>query len=169
MRSSAQQTGVGLTAYPPVEDGAHGVSTHGGWGSRRVPPWRMGLTACPLTEDGAHHGVSPCRGWVSLRAPSLRMGLAPDGHQERQLWASATAADRVILEGSLSAASFTLGEAAALTQKGRRTQPCRELKRPLSLSVQVCQALADPTAQLHSSHMLVKSCSTFSKPGFSNT
>ena len=25
------------------------------------------------------------------------------------------------------------------------------------------------TAQLHSSHMLVKSCSKFSKPGFSNT
>ena len=28
---------------------------------------------------------------------------------------------------------------------------------------------AQTTAQLHSSHMLVKSCSKFSKPGFSNT
>ena len=28
---------------------------------------------------------------------------------------------------------------------------------------------AQTTAQLHSSHMLVKSCSRFSKPGFSNT
>ena len=28
---------------------------------------------------------------------------------------------------------------------------------------------AQTTAQLHSSHMLVKECSKFSKPGFSNT
>ena len=31
------------------------------------------------------------------------------------------------------------------------------------------QKNAQTTAQLHSSHMLVKSCSTLSKPGFSNT
>ena len=31
------------------------------------------------------------------------------------------------------------------------------------------QKNAQTTAQLHSSHMLVKSCSKFSKPGFSNT
>ena len=31
------------------------------------------------------------------------------------------------------------------------------------------QKNAQTTAQLHSSHMLVKSCSKFSKPGFNNT
>ena len=32
-----------------------------------------------------------------------------------------------------------------------------------------CQRNAQTTAQLHSSHMLVKQCSKFSKPGFSST
>lgn len=55
---------MGLTACPPVEDGAgHGVSPHGGSGSRRIPQRRMGLTACLPAEDGAGHGMSPCGGW----------------------------------------------------------------------------------------------------------
>lgn len=123
------------------------------WGSRRVPcggwellaacplrrmgltvsPRRMGLvTACPRgewgsrsspVEDGAGHGVSPCGGWGSWSVPTWRMGAGPNGHWERESWASATATDRVTLEGSLSpTASFTL--------KGRnkRLWPRRETR-----------------------------------------
>ena len=82
---------------PPAEDGPRGVCPRGGWGSsRRVRPAE----------------------WGSLRAPSLRVGLAPDGHRERELWASATATDRVTLEGSLSAASFTLGRSSGSDPEG---------------------------------------------------
>ena len=45
-------------------------------------------------------------------------------------------------------------------------------ERKKSVLVPIPKAMpknAQTTAQLHSSHMLVKSCSKFSKPGFSNT
>ena len=119
VKSSAQQAGVGHTACPATEDGAgHSVS----------PPRRMGLAVCAPAEDGARHSVSAPRNgahcmpprwvWGSRRVPPRRMGLAPDGHRERELWASATAADRVALEGSLSAASFTLGRSSGSDPEG---------------------------------------------------
>lgn len=72
---------MGLTACPPVEDGAgHGVSPHGGSGSRRIPQRRMGLVmACPPAEDGA--GPK----WALRKGALGQCNSRGQGHPGRQL------------------------------------------------------------------------------------
>ena len=60
----------------------------------------------------------------------------------------------------------------SICQKTWKTQQWpQDWKRSISFQSQrkAMPKNAQTTAQLHSSHMLVKSCSKFSKPGFSNT
>lgn len=110
--------------------GAHRVSRVEDGAAHSVSPAEDGAARGVSPEEDGSYSVSPCGGWGwSWHVPLRRMGLAPNGHWEREPWASATAADRVTLEGSLSAASFTLGRSRGSDPEGGQTytgpQPCR--------------------------------------------